>query len=399
MLTGHSMIYFSPETWNGLWRNRQQLMSRFSQHNKVLFVENRLYAKAIMQRWRHGQLGLKDLFYPSLRRVSDNLYVFRYPCWVPISGRFDRLPRKIRQGALQKALCTLRMSEPIVWFSRPNMVDLIKEIPRPSLQIYHVVDEYSAYSAVTPSRRQRLSQIEEKMMTMADMVIVVSENLYKAKSASHPQTHLVANGVDYQAYTEALAHAEIPDVLARIPPPRLGYIGLIGDKLDLAMLRMLAEKNPCWSLIFLGEARAPQQADSWAALQTLPNVHYLGTVSAHQVPNYVKGFEVGLMPYKQNRHAEHISPLKLYDYLAAGIPIAATNIPATRDFGQYVQLADSVDDFQRAVQAALNDNSPERSQSRRAVAAHHTWEAKVEELSDLIEARLVAKYNPCNDEF
>jgi len=391
MLTGHSMIYFAPETWDGLWRNRQQLMSRFSQHNKVLFVERCLYAKTMIGRWRKGQLGVQDLFHPSLRQISDNLYVFRYPLWAPISGSFDWLPRKIRRIALQRALRTLRMSEPLVWFSRPSMVDLIKEIPRPSLQIYHVVDEYTAYSTVTLSREPRLRQIEQHMIGMVDMVIVVSENLYKAKSALHSQTYLVAIGVSYQAYTEALARPEMPEEVARIPTPRLGYIGLIGDKLDLGMLCLMAEKNPTWSLVFLGEARVAQQADAWAALQALPNVYYLGAVSAHQVPDYVKGFDVGLMPYKQNRHAEHISPLKLYDYLAAGIPVAATNIPATRKFGQYVQLADCVDDFQGAVHAALNDHSPERDEARRSVAAHHAWEAKVEQLSDLIQARLAAK--------
>jgi glycosyltransferase involved in cell wall biosynthesis len=385
------MIYFAPETWDGLWRNRQQLMSRFSQHNKVLFVERCLYAKTMIGHWRRGQLGVQDLLHPSLRQIADNLYVFRYPLWAPISGSFDWLLRKIRRIALQKVLRSLHMEDPIVWYSRPDMVSLIEEIPRPSLQIYHVVDEYTAYSTVATGHQQRLRQNEQRVIGMVDMVIVVSENLYKAKSASHPHTYLVANGVNYQAYTEALERSEIPEVLARIPAPRLGYIGLIGDKLDLGMLRILAETNPCWSLIFLGEARAPHQADSWDALQALPNVYYLGAVSAHQVPSYVMGFEVGLMPYKQNRHAEHINPLKLYDYLAAGIPVAAINIPSTREFGQYVQLAHGVDDFQRAVQAALDDNSPERYQLRRAVAAQHTWEDRVAQLSDAIQARLAAK--------
>jgi glycosyltransferase involved in cell wall biosynthesis len=391
MLTGHSIIYFSPEKWDGLWRNRQQLMSRFAQHNQVLFVEGQPHAKSIIRRWLQGKFRLSDLFQPSLHQLSDHLHIFRYPLWAPIFGRFDGLPRKVRQAALQKALHRLNMSEPIVWFSRPNMADLVQELPPPSLTIYHVVDEYTAYSAVTPQRRQRLEQIEKKLIDRVDMVVVVSENLYTAKSAFHPHTHLVANGVDYQAYTAALERIEMPEKLARIPAPRLGYIGLIGDKLDLGMLHLLAKENPHWSLVFLGEARAPQQADSWAALQALPNVHYLGSVSADQVPDYVKGFHVGLMPYKPNQHAENISPLKLYDYLAAGIPVAAIDIPATRDFNRYVQAATNTDDFQRAVQEALRDTSPGRHRARRAIAAQHTWEARVEQLSHLIQARMIDK--------
>jgi glycosyltransferase involved in cell wall biosynthesis len=292
---------------------------------------------------------------------------------------------------MQSALRKLQMSRPIVWFSRPEMVDLVREVSAARLLLYHVVDEYTAYSDHTPDSLRRTEEQERQMLAAVDAVIVVSEKLYRAKRPFNPHTYLVPNGVNYQAYEEALTDPALPDDLRVIPPPRLGYIGLIGDKLDFTMLKALAQENPAWSLVLLGEARVAGQAEAWQGLRALPNVHTLGPVEVSQVPHYVKGFQVGLMPYLQNRHAEHINPLKLYDYLAAGLPIAAVDIPSAREFSSYVHLADGPQNFYQAVRAALADTTPEHRQARRRVVAQHTWEARVERLSDLIQARLVVK--------
>ena len=194
-----------------------------------------------------------------------------------------------------------------------------------------------------------------------------------------------------KAYSSALSDTCLPDNLARIKSPRLGYSGLIGDKLDLDMLKDLAQARLDWSLVFLGPVNAARKLETWQAMQTLPNVHYLGVVEWSQVPYYVKGFDVGLMPYVQNRNSENISPLKLYDYLAAGLPVVSMDIPTAPEFGSYVHLAGQPQDFPQAVQAALADNGPERYQARRDMAAQHTWEARVEQLSALIQTQLTAK--------
>jgi glycosyltransferase involved in cell wall biosynthesis len=387
------MIYFAPEKWDGLWRNRQQLMSVFARQNKVLFVESRPYLRPTLAGFHRGDLRLSDLRRSSVRQISENLFVFRYPIWAPISGRFplNQLTRMIRRLSIHNVLSQLQMSHPIVWFSRPDMVGLVHEIPPTRLLLYHVVDEYTAYGGQTKASRRRIGKQEKQMMASVDAVIVVSKKLYEAKRPFNPNTYLVPNGVNYEAYHAALADPHLPDDLQRIKPPRLGYIGLIGDKLDFNILKELACENPGWSFVLLGEARVSLQAETWQALRALPNVHHLGPVEASQVPHYVKGFQVGLVPYLQNRHAEHINPLKLYDYLAAGLPIASMDIPAAREFRQHIHLADSPQDFAQTVRAALADRTSERRQTRRLVASQHTWEARVEQLSDLIQAQLDAK--------
>jgi glycosyltransferase involved in cell wall biosynthesis len=229
------------------------------------------------------------------------------------------------------------------------------------------------------------------MMAEVDMVVVVSKNLYEAKRPFHPNTYLVANGVNYQAYSEALTNPMLPAELEAIKSPRLGYVGLIGDKLNFEMLIELARQHPHWSLVLLGEVRVVQQMETWQTLRALPNVHVLGPVDVSQVPHYVKGFQVGLMPYLQNRHAENINPLKLYDYLAAAVPVASVDIPALQEFSRYIYLAANAQQFSQAVEAALANTSSEHRQAYRNLAAQHTWEARVEQLSELIQKQLSPK--------
>ncbi len=415
ILQNQNIIYFAPEPWDGLWRNRQRLMSIFARQNRVLFVERRQHLKGTLRRIYKGELKLSDLFRPSIRRLSaeeisdkrirENLVILHYPIWAPVTGLFlvGQFTRWIRQRVVDQALRKCQMSEPIVWFSRPGLVDQINQLPSACLYIYHVVDEYTEYglAAINPAeiedpeerfrveriieeRRAKIRELEQEMMAAVDMVVVVSQNLYQAKKPFNPNTYLVPNAVNYEAYPDALADPWLPDNLQVIKMPRLGYIGLVGDKLDFKMLKGLAQSNPECSLVFIGELRVEQQKEAWQSLQELPNVHYLEPVEISKVPHYVKGFQVGLMPYLENRHAENISPLKLYEYLAAGLPVASVNIPAAREFSSYIHVTDDTQDFTQAVQKALADVSPERCQTRKEVATRHTWEARVEYLSELI---------------
>ncbi len=387
------MVYFAPGPWHGLWRNRHQLMHRFASHgNKVLFVEGRTYLRSTWAVWRNGAIDAAELHQPLLQEVADNLYVFHYPMWIPVSGRMPIgwLTQKFRSLLLRNTLLQLDMQQPIVWFSQPSMGDLLQEIPSARLRLYHIVDEYSAYTGQSSQHSEREQRLEQKLLKEVDAVIVVSQKLYDAKRRYHPNTYLVPNGVDYDAYTQALDDPQLPPDVACIPGPRIGYSGLIGDRLNLSMLYELAVTRPDWSLVFIGEARLIQQEKIWLDLLRLSNVHYLGEKNVEQVPHYLKGFDVGLMPYQQNRESEYISPLKLYDYLAAGLSAVSIEIPAIEEFRQHIYIANSPNDFAHAIEAALQDVTPQRCAMHRAVAAQHTWEARVQQLSGVIQQRLEA---------
>ena len=390
ILKDQNLIYFSPGPWDDLWRNRQQLMAVFARYNTVLFVEPQQHLRPTISRFQRGDYQPHHLFQASIRHVQDNLYRFRYPVWAPISGQppLKQLTQAVRARAFRAALKQLHMTEPIVWLALPGLVNVLDEIPSPRLLIYHVVDEYTAYAGQTEAARRLTRQQEQQLLPRADVVIAVSQALCEAKQPHNANTYLVPNGVNFTAYSKALADPALPPSLAAIPEPRLGYIGLIGDKLNYEILKTLAEENPAWSIVMMGTIRLKVQEDSWQMFQALPNVHHLPSVSVDQVPHYVKGFQAGLMPYLQNRHAQNISPLKLYDYLAAGLPVASVDIPAAQLFQEVVHLAETPADFLAAARAALADTSQEAFQARCALAAQHTWEARVAQISGIIEQNL-----------
>jgi glycosyltransferase involved in cell wall biosynthesis len=322
--------------------------------------------------------------------VAENLHVFRYPMWAPVSGRapLKQLFARARGRAIRSALRRLQMERPIVWIARPDMQEVLEELPALSLVIYHVVDEYSAYYGIREEWRQRIVAAEQKLMARADLVLVVSESLYAAKKPFNASTHLVANGVDYELYASALKDPSLPAKLAAIEPPRLGYIGHIGERLDFAALMAAAEAHPEWSFVFIGDVHFAGPNDGWNRFETLPNVHYLGVVGVREVPHYVKGFQVGLMPYLPDEHSRNVSPLKLYDYFAAGIPVVSSDIPAAREFAKHVHLSNGGSDYEARLRDALADVSPDRRRERLALAREASWERRANRISELIEARL-----------
>ena len=391
MLTGHDIVYCAQGTWDGLWRSRQQLMSVFARQNQVLYVEGRPTARNALQHLLGRHRARRERRVPSIRRASERLFVLRFPMWAPESDHFpfNRLSRTIGRLYMRAALQKLQMSRPIAWFSQPSMVGLVEAIPSACLRVYHMYDEYSAYGSQTALDQQRIWEQEKHLIRLMDMVIAVSQKLYDAKRCLNPHTYLVPHGVNYQAYLDALHDDVTPDSLRTIRAPRLGYVGLISDKVDLNMLKELARNHPEWSFVFVGEARVTSQVGAWQALLAMPNVHYLGQVEVSQVPYYVKGFDVGLVPYVLNRFAENAQPLKLFDYLAAGIPVASVDVPAVREYRQYIHLAPGPGDFAQAVRAALSDTTFERCQARRDLAAQHTWEVRAEQISNLLETHLL----------
>ena len=258
MLQGHNLIYFGPEKWDGLWRNRHQLMSRFARHNRVLYVEPKSWLKHVRYQWREGRLGWRDLWQDLRRdrvtRIGDNLYVYHSPTFLPISGRYpvDRVSWFLWSGLLRRNIRTLGIREPIVWLSRPGMVHLIGAFDE-ALVVYHVVDEYLSYCKDDGEARMQQQALERQMLEKADLVIVVSERLLQAKRAFNRHTYLVPNGVDYEAYAQALESGDPPPPdIAPLPRPVLGYSGLIADRLNLEVLRSVAATHPEWSLVLVG---------------------------------------------------------------------------------------------------------------------------------------------------
>jgi hypothetical protein len=394
MLKGHNFIYFGPEKWYGLWRNRHQLMSRFSQNNKVVYVEPLMRLKKLRRSLYNKDIYwneiLKDIKTNRVTKLNKNLYIFHSPLYTPVSNRslLKKLTLYFWKNSLKKVLDKLCIENPIIWISRPSCLDLVSKFDK-KLIIYHVVDEYSAYSNIDFENKKRIQKQEQKISEKADMIITVSKSLYDSKRALNNHTYLVPNAVDYHAFARALnSEKQLPTDISCLPRPIIGYSGLIASKLDFNLLKYMSEAHPNWSIAMVGFIKDKYCEFEIKLLKQSKNVHFLGLKNIDKIPYYIKAFDVCIAPYKINEHSRNMSPLKIYDYLATGKPVVTTNFTASYLFKEVIKIAKSKEEFIKHVKDSLSENNNNLILRRRNIASKNTWEQRVESISQIIKSHI-----------
>jgi glycosyltransferase involved in cell wall biosynthesis len=392
MIEGHDILCFAPGPWDDIWRNRHQIMTRLARANRVLYIEPWPELRPTLRQWREGRLSWADLHGPRLRKVRDasRLYVYSPALWAPRATRFPLsvATDAIYMGFLRRVLKGLRFQSPILWLFLPEMEIFVGRFDE-KLVIYHIVDEYAGYSGVSAAWRPVVQQMEQQLARRADLVFVTSPDLLERKRAFNERTFLVPNAVDYEAFAAAAdrrPRAALPADMADIRPPVAGYVGAINDKLDLALLAQVARKSVQWSIVLVGPVtiQTAEARQALEALRILSHVHFLGPKSVADVPGYVAACDVCLLPYQINEWTKHIDSLKLYEYLACGKPVVATDLPLARRF-EVVRIVKNESEFVSGMNDALKEDGPALQARRRQIAAQNTWEQRVTALSAAIE--------------
>jgi glycosyltransferase involved in cell wall biosynthesis len=389
------MIYLGMSPWEGMWRNRHQLMSRFARFMPVLYVEPWVRARQL----RTGAVGLRGILEglsaEPLRRTDSGVHVLASPPHRAVSHS-----RRLKEASLRRwtrwvarHAADIGITQPILWLSQPGMGGVLGKLNE-SLSIYHVVDEYGGYTGTNASQRARLQAAEDRILDGVDLSIVVSEALEQAKKGPGRRVEIVPNAVDYEAFRDAAADGAEPADIAAIPRPRVGYSGLIGVRLDLALVDHLAERLPDTHFIFVGQVDRRECDSELRALEARDNIHFVGQKTVAEVPDYVGAFDAGLLPYRMNLETAHISPLKLYEYLAAGLPVVSTPIPAALPFSSMVEIAGEPGEFQSALKHVLDSDNPAARAARQELASRNTWDDRVASIVALIASALKARSAP-----
>ena len=377
-LQGETIIYFGPEPWAGLWRNRHQLMSRFAEDNDVWYVEPAAPIRDVLALKRRN-LGL-------FRRDASGVNVFRSPCWLPVTGRapFKSASIRIYLWVLSLVARARGGRRPIVWYSRPEFVDYLGMLAS-KLSVYHVVDEYSGYGHPSKTASASPNTKEARMLEAADIVIVVTQSLFESKSPHNPNTHVVMNAVDFEAYTQC--NEKVPDDMAGLTGPIIGYSGLVAARLDLEMLADAATLRPEWNFVFVGTVNEQYCESEIEHLRKLPNVMFLGYKPVDDVPQYVNHFDVCIIPYVVNLRAKHAGPLKMYEYAAASKPIVTTDFEAARTFEGRISIASDTNSFVRECQHSLDQRTTGNDiAENRRIASENTWAHRITQLSDILRS-------------
>jgi glycosyltransferase involved in cell wall biosynthesis len=265
------------------------------------------------------------------------------------------------------------MDEFQLWTFLPNAVDYVGKLGE-SLVVYYCVDEWSQFSYLDGPK---IAEAENLLCQRADIVFATARSLVERRRSLNPHTYLATHGVDQPLFARALDPATaVPPDLAALPPPVLGFYGTIQDWVDLELIEYLAERHPEWSLAMIGKLCVDT-----SRLARYPNVHWLGRKPHAELPNCCKGFAVGLIPYVLNERIRHVNPIKLREYLSAGLPVVSTALPEVEYYRDHCWLAGGCEEFERGVTAALGSDTPERRRARSEAMRAETWEQKVAAVS------------------
>jgi glycosyltransferase involved in cell wall biosynthesis len=396
LLSGETVICLAPDPWEGLWRNRHQIMTRLARRNTVLYVEPRLYYPETWRRLRGGRLKPADFRKPLAQHYAEGLWIYHDPYYAPVSGRRTGGPltAALRRRAMLGTLKQLEATRPpILWLVRPYFADVIGQYGE-ELVVYHVTDEYSAYASVTD--QAVVKQAEEAMLRRADLVIVTAPALLESKRPFNPHTYLVPNGVDYAGFQKTLADhsTECTDPQSAIHGPqsvRVGYSGALNEKINFELLAYIARARPDWELVLIGQLDLFSHPDKADVLRDLPNVRWTGRLPVTALPSAIASLDVCLLPYERNEWTANIDSLKLYEYLACGRPVVSTDVPTARGYGDLVRIADAPDDFVAQIAASAVETDPTLIERRKAIAAANTWEHRVTRIEELLAEALVRK--------
>jgi len=385
MLKGHDIICFSSD-WRQDPLSKHHIMSRLAKNNRVLWINSigmrnptatgKDLAKAFNK--------VQSYFQNRLEAIDENFWALS-PMVLPFHG--NRLANSVNKNLLIRQVRhyqkKLELKSPILWSFLPNAVGVFGQMGE-KLSVYYITDDFTKFTG-HPS--EAIARMERELAGRADVLIASSRHLADIKG-NGKKIHFVSHGVDHAHFSRALGikAEQYPDDIRNIKRPIIGFYGEINDWLDLKMIHTAAEMKPEWSFVLLG--RVAVEAGDIGFLAGQSNIHLLGQKKFDELPAYCAAFDVGLIPMKLNDLTICVHPLKLKEYLAAGLPVVSARLPEVQAYADVVEFADTAEELIAALTKLLAGDREKVKHSLSRRVASENWDDKVEAISGLIEKAL-----------
>jgi len=306
------LVCFSHLRWDFVWQRPQHLLSRAAKHYRVLMIEEpKFVPEAVIPRMevtvRPGGIAI------AVPVLSDEMS--------------DAEVVLAQRDLLDELLARDADTQRIFWYYTPMALAFSSHLDC-DLCVYDNMDELSLFRGAS----QQLIDLENELFRRADVVFTGGMSLYEAKRNRHRNVHGLPSSIDFDHFSQARRRRDPePSDQARIARPRLGFFGVIDERMDLGLVREIAELRPDWQLVMIG----PVVKIDPATLPRHDNIHWLGAKSYADLPRYLSGWDVGLMPFALNESTRFISPTKTPEFLAAGVPVVSTPITdVVRPYGE-----------------------------------------------------------------
>lgn len=326
----NDVVVFSHLRWHSVTQRPQHIMMRLARDRKVIFVEEPIS-------FAPDEYGSAHTFSP-----VSNITVVQ----PRVSSIDDTNDVAV---IVQKVLDDAGIMRPTLWFYTPMFAEMVKEIPH-SLVVYDCMDELSLFHGAPPTLVTR----EKQLLDAADLVFTGGRSLYEAKRQKHENVHCFPSSVDRAHFRLARSsQVNVPADMSAIPSPRALFYGVIDERMDLSLLGDTARALPDVSFVLIG----PVVKIDPDTIPRLPNVHHLGNKSYDELPLYLKGADVTIMPFAHNESTRFISPTKTLEFMAAYKPIVSTSIrDVVRPYSHVVALADTAKAFAAKIQMLLAES-------------------------------------------
>src|SRR2546421_1081264 len=411
MLGGHNIILISSIEWDFNWQGHQEIASRLARAgNRVLYVENMGVRSPglhdvgrVARRFSHWAGSVFD---GGVRQVSPDLYVCS-PLILPPFGSSIRhqLNRRLLLPLVLRAVRSLRFNPDIIWTFLPTdtVAALVRMLNKPrGVVIYYCIADFAELS---PHRDEMLKS-ERSIIEMSDLIFAQGPQLAEHCSRGGMEAEIFPFGVNLNRFTKENGQAngsseEDPSATARpgspsdfmsaLPRPVIGYVGGIHRFFDVQMLAAMARAKPDWSWVLVGPLQTSPRA-----LRRIPNVHLAGPKAHEELPEYIRGFDVSIVPYLSNGYTATVVPTKINEYLAMGKPVVSTDLPEVKAFngkhGVIITSPNRPTEFVASIERALLSSGEDAVVNRRrTVAALNDWEGRAERMSNLIDRELRKK--------
>jgi glycosyltransferase involved in cell wall biosynthesis len=366
----YDLIVFCHLRWEFVFQRPQHIMQRLGKDRKILFVEEPIDFN------ENNRGSVNEI------KVNKNITVIQPR--VNWENYVQEVAPIIKKYVRQKQITT-----PLLWFYSAHVADMMDEISHRGV-VYDCMDELAAFK----NAPQSLVENEKRLLRMADVVFTGGKSLYESKKRFQSNVYCFPSSVDHRHFEKALKRStSIPSDLKAIPGPRVGFYGVIDERLDTNLLKEVSKLMPQVSFVVIGPVVKIREAD----LPQAPNLYYLGSKSYKDLPNYLKGFDVAMMPFALNEATQFISPTKTLEFMAALKPIISTAIyDVVRDYKSEVKIIETARDFKKAVRTYLAESSVARKKRialQKAVIEQTSWDNTVKSMKKIISTQLSPSFD------
>ena len=364
----YDLLCVSHLRWNFVYQRPQHLMSRAAKGRRVVYWEEPVFTEGIR---------------PYLHTQQDGGVLVATP-QLPTDLDETQIGRMIRQ-MMDGLLADLEMRRFVLWMYTPMPLPYLQGL-KPEAVVYDCMDELSSFRFAPPTLRLR----ELQLFAAADVVFTGGVSLYEAKCAQHRNVHCVPSSVDVEHFAKARRLLPEPRDLQQLRRPRVGFYGVIDERMDLELLENCARGLPEAEFVLVGPFAKVNPSD----MPQLPNLHFLGSKSYAELPSYLAHWDVAVLPFALNESTRFISPTKTPEYLAAGKPVVSTAIrDVVRPYGEQdlVYIAQSPADFCQGIRHALYDDQRPRQARADALLSKMSWDSTWQLMERQLERAITLK--------